>query len=268
MAKTKPVLPLLEAGPVPLAQLRAAAKKQLVDIVDSKRGKKALILDPAISGSLQQLDSGLSELFTEHGIVKLLYLERTRLDDTTYNSSEPRLSDIRPIIYIARATLENAQLIAWQIKNSRVASSSSSRSAAASGAANVHEYSVFWVPRHSIAVQKVLEEEGVYGDVQQVRLQAGTQAVVLAYCHGSECCNGLYDAGGDGDVQQAAEGHASIVKVLIGCHCCTQRGIPVFQAYRHCHSCLLLLTVLLEELRPLPCRRGLWGSEEGAGMSV
>eukprot|EP00878_Enallax_costatus_P006042 GHUV01006338.1.p1 GENE.GHUV01006338.1~~GHUV01006338.1.p1 ORF type:complete len:699 (+),score=233.80 GHUV01006338.1:290-2386(+) len=226
MAKTKPVLPLLEAGPVPLAQLRAAAKKQLVDIVDSKRGKKALILDPAISGSLQQLDSGLSELFTEHGIVKLLYLERTRLDDTTYNSSEPRLSDIRPIIYIARATLENAQLIAWQIKNSRVASSSSSRyvqtgwwlikhqhqasayltaavtgavesaamhvmphsairsasanlpscppvqlllcrSAAASGAANVHEYSVFWVPRHSIAVQKVLEEEGVYGDVQQ-----------------------------------------------------------------------------------------------------
>jgi hypothetical protein len=35
-----------------------------------KRGKKVLILDPAISGSLTQLDAGLSELFTEHGIVK------------------------------------------------------------------------------------------------------------------------------------------------------------------------------------------------------
>lgn len=35
-----------------------------------KRGKKALILDPAVSGSLQQLDASLSELFTEHGIVE------------------------------------------------------------------------------------------------------------------------------------------------------------------------------------------------------
>eukprot|EP00882_Tetradesmus_deserticola_P020678 GHRQ01022342.1.p1 GENE.GHRQ01022342.1~~GHRQ01022342.1.p1 ORF type:complete len:130 (+),score=66.98 GHRQ01022342.1:215-604(+) len=123
MAKTKPVLPLLEAGPVPLAQIRADAKKQLVDIIDSKRGKKALILDPAISGSLTQLDAGLSELFTEHGIVKLLYLEHTLLDDSSYNSVEPRLSDVKPVIYIARATLDNAQLIAWQVK---AASSSSS----------------------------------------------------------------------------------------------------------------------------------------------
>lgn len=35
-----------------------------------KRGKKALVLDPAISGSLTLLDSGLSELLTEHGIAK------------------------------------------------------------------------------------------------------------------------------------------------------------------------------------------------------
>jgi len=39
-------------------------------IVVQRRGKKALILDPTISGSLTQLDAGLSELFTEHGIVK------------------------------------------------------------------------------------------------------------------------------------------------------------------------------------------------------
>jgi hypothetical protein len=35
-----------------------------------KRGKKALVLDPAISGPLTQLDAGLSELFTEHGVAK------------------------------------------------------------------------------------------------------------------------------------------------------------------------------------------------------
>ncbi|WIA30196.1 hypothetical protein OEZ86_000288 [Tetradesmus obliquus] len=172
MAKTKPVLPLLEAGPVPLAQIRTNAKKQLVDIVDSKRGKKALILDPAISGSLTQLDTGLSELFTEHGIVKLLYLERTRLDDSSYNSVEPRLADVKPVIYIARATLDNAQLIAWQVKAACSSSSSSSHGgsrsgAAAAAAAAQHEFSVFWVPRRSIAVEKVLEDEGVYGSITQ-----------------------------------------------------------------------------------------------------
>lgn len=41
-----------------------------LQLPEQKRGKKALILDPAISGSLTQLDAGLSELFTEHGIVK------------------------------------------------------------------------------------------------------------------------------------------------------------------------------------------------------
>lgn len=32
-----------------------------------------------------------------------------------------------------------------------------------------HEFSVFWVPRRSIAVERVLEDEGVYGEVTQVR---------------------------------------------------------------------------------------------------
>lgn len=31
-----------------------------------------------------------------------------------------------------------------------------------------HEFSVFWVPRRSIAVERVLEDEGVYGEVTQV----------------------------------------------------------------------------------------------------
>jgi hypothetical protein len=35
-----------------------------------RTGKKALVLDPSISSVLLQLDTGLSELFTEHGITK------------------------------------------------------------------------------------------------------------------------------------------------------------------------------------------------------
>lgn len=41
--------------------------------------------------------------------------------------------------------------------------------AAAAAAAAQHEFSVFWVPRRSIAVEKVLEDEGVYGSITQVR---------------------------------------------------------------------------------------------------
>jgi hypothetical protein len=35
-----------------------------------KRGKKALVLDPALSGPLTLLDAQLSALLTEHGVAK------------------------------------------------------------------------------------------------------------------------------------------------------------------------------------------------------
>jgi hypothetical protein len=43
------------SGPLPLLQ---------------RRGKKALVLDPAVSGPLSLLDTGLADLLTEHGVVK------------------------------------------------------------------------------------------------------------------------------------------------------------------------------------------------------
>ncbi|KAI8464581.1 MAG: Sec1-like protein [Monoraphidium minutum] len=153
----KPQLPSLETGPVPLRGFRDAARNQLVDLIDSKRGKKALVLDPAVSGPLTLLDAGLSGLLSEHGVAKLLYLERKRLDDASYGQAEPRLLALRPVIYIARATLDNAQLIAWQIKSTP-------------RAAQDHEFSVFWVPRRSVACEKLLEDEGVAGELAQGEL--------------------------------------------------------------------------------------------------
>ena len=47
--------------------LRIAALKTTTN---QRRGKKALVLDPTISGPLSLLDAGLSELLTEHGVVK------------------------------------------------------------------------------------------------------------------------------------------------------------------------------------------------------
>lgn len=155
--QTKSQLPSLDSGPVPLRGFRDDARRQLIDLIDSKRGKKALVLDPAVSGPLTMLDPRLSDLLTEHGVAKLLYLERRRLDDASYNQAEPKLSGVRPVIYIARATLDNAQLIAWQIKNTP-------------RAAQAHEFSVFWVPRRSVACEKLLEDEGIAGELAQGEL--------------------------------------------------------------------------------------------------
>ncbi len=47
---------------------------------------------------------------------RLQYLEPKQLDDPAYNSGEVRLVDVRGIMYIVRATVENAQLIAAQVK--------------------------------------------------------------------------------------------------------------------------------------------------------
>lgn len=107
-----------------------------------RRGKKALILDPSISGPLSLLDVGLTELFAEHGVVKLLHLERKPLDDVSYSHGEPKLLDLKSFVYVARATLENAQLVASQIK---------SHIGSHPGAS----YSVFFSPRLTITCEKV-----------------------------------------------------------------------------------------------------------------
>lgn len=92
-------LPALVSGPVPLVGIRDQARKQLLEIIatvgggcspatsswgaqpewrdehhacmhSQRRGRKALILDPSISGPISLLDSSLTELLTEHGVAK------------------------------------------------------------------------------------------------------------------------------------------------------------------------------------------------------
>ncbi|PNW75167.1 hypothetical protein CHLRE_12g515550v5 [Chlamydomonas reinhardtii] len=155
MARLKPgkvQLPALDTGPIPLVPIREQARKQLLEVIDSRRGKKALILDPAVSGPLGLLDAGLTDLLTEHGVVKLLYLEPgKRLDDVAYNATEPKLADTRSVVYLVRPTVANAQAVAAQIKTRTKA--------------DAHDFSVCFVPRRTIACERVLEEEGVLGDV-------------------------------------------------------------------------------------------------------
>ncbi|EFJ51049.1 hypothetical protein VOLCADRAFT_103690 [Volvox carteri f. nagariensis] len=158
MARLKPIkfqLPALDTGPVPLVSIREQARKQLLEVVDSRRGKKALVLDPAISGPLGLLDTALTDLLKEHGVVKLLYLAPgKRLDDPSYSATEPRLSDVPTVLYLVRTSIANAQAVAAQVK-SRPKS-------------ETQDFSVFFVPRCTKACERILEEEGVLGDFREI----------------------------------------------------------------------------------------------------
>ncbi|GIL47101.1 hypothetical protein Vafri_4014 [Volvox africanus] len=158
MARLKPgklQLPTLDTGPVPLVSIREQARKQLLEVIDSRRGKKALILDPAISGPLSLLDTALTDVLTEHGVVRLLYLEPgKRLDDPSYNTTEQRLSDVPTVMYLVRPSIANAQALAAQVKNRPK---------------SAHQtVAVFFVPRRTIACERILEEEGVLGDFAEI----------------------------------------------------------------------------------------------------
>lgn len=59
-------LPNFDTGALPLAYIREEARKHLVDALDSRRGKKVLVLDPRVSGFLGLLAE--VALLREHGV--------------------------------------------------------------------------------------------------------------------------------------------------------------------------------------------------------
>eukprot|EP00891_Asterochloris_glomerata_P003083 jgi/Astpho2/3083/fgenesh1_pm.00051_%23_32_t len=126
-------LPDLNAGPLPLGQIRSAKQPM--------RGKKILVLDPKITGFLGLLAE--VPLLKEHGVEQLLYLQGEALEGI----------DVRSIIYLVRSTMQNAQLIAQQVK-------------ATNRAGMALEYAAYFMPRRSLVCEEVLEREGVKGDIQ------------------------------------------------------------------------------------------------------
>ncbi|KAF5830121.1 hypothetical protein DUNSADRAFT_15012 [Dunaliella salina] len=69
-SKSKFQLPALQTGPLPLLGIREEARHAFLDLLDSCPGRKALVIDPSISGPLSMLDASLNELLAEHGVVK------------------------------------------------------------------------------------------------------------------------------------------------------------------------------------------------------
>ncbi|KAJ1561754.1 hypothetical protein HK096_003449 [Nowakowskiella sp. JEL0078] len=122
-----------------VAVLRELARRELVDVLDSVRGKKGLVIDQTLSGPISLVTEFL--LLKEHGVEKVYHLQPGRLD-----------TECKSLIYLCRPKIANMKSIA---ENIRAHTQTGVRV----------EYSLFFVPRRTMICERVLEEEGVYGDI-------------------------------------------------------------------------------------------------------
>ncbi|CAI0442666.1 unnamed protein product, partial [Linum tenue] len=115
--------------------LREQSQRELVNILKNVRGKKCLVIDPKLSGSLSLIIQ--TSVLMEYG-VELRHL-----------SADPLETDISKIVYLVRSQFELMKFISSQVHND--ISKGLQR-----------EYHVYFVPRREVVCEKVLEEEKVH----------------------------------------------------------------------------------------------------------
>ncbi|KAH0544510.1 hypothetical protein FGG08_001409 [Glutinoglossum americanum] len=117
------------------------ARKDLLNLLEGVRGKKNLVLEKSLAGPIN-LFVKFSTL-QDYGVDKVFWLENGNVDSSQRN-----------VVFLVRGEkAKHAQAIGEQIKRLQ-------RNAQAN-----HEFSIFWVPRRTLVCDKILEEEGVLGDV-------------------------------------------------------------------------------------------------------
>ncbi|KAJ7146256.1 Sec1-like protein [Mycena epipterygia] len=120
--------------------LKEIGQKALVDALNSVNGAKTLVLDASLAGPLGLVIE--VSLLKHHGVDKMFWLEPGPLTSTTTN-----------IVYLCRPMIKYVKIIADQIKRH-------------GKEAQKHTYTLLLVPRISTLVSRILEEEGVLGDVR------------------------------------------------------------------------------------------------------
>ncbi|XP_043702644.1 vacuolar protein-sorting-associated protein 33 homolog isoform X1 [Telopea speciosissima] len=128
-------IPNLDNAPLNLTSLREQSQKELLNILKNFRGKKCLVLDPKLAGSLSLVVP--TSVLKEQG-VELRHL-----------STEPVQTECTRIIYLVRSHLSFMKLISSHIQHD--ISKGLQR-----------EYSVYFAPRRTVACEKILEEENVH----------------------------------------------------------------------------------------------------------
>ncbi|KAL3338284.1 hypothetical protein AABB24_030432 [Solanum stoloniferum] len=128
-------VPNLDNALINLKSLRDQSQKELITILKNIRGKKCLVIDPKLGGSLSLIVQ--SSLLKEHG-AELRHL-----------NAEPIQTDCTKVVYLVRAQLDLMKFICSHIHND--ISKGIQR-----------EYFVYFVPRRAVVCEKILEEEKIH----------------------------------------------------------------------------------------------------------
>ncbi|KAI0308101.1 Sec1-like protein [Multifurca ochricompacta] len=124
---------------VDVSILREVARSSLVHALNSVNGAKTLVLDPSLAGPLSLVTE--VSLLQQHGVDKMFWLEPGPLSAVTTN-----------ILYLCRPRIKWVKIISDQIKRH-------------SSESQKHTYTLLLVPRTSTLMTRLLEEEGVLGDI-------------------------------------------------------------------------------------------------------
>lgn len=128
-------IPNLDNAPLNLKSIREQSQRDLVNILKNIRGKKCLVIDPKLSGSLSLIVP--TSTLKEYGIeLRLL-------------SAEPVQTDCAKVVYFV-----GPQFILMRFISSHVHDDASK--------GLQREYFLYFVPRRSVACEKILEEEKVH----------------------------------------------------------------------------------------------------------
>ncbi|CAG9860694.1 unnamed protein product [Phyllotreta striolata] len=132
----------LQSGKVDISLIQAAARANLINLLEKCHGRKALVWDNSIAGPV-----GLVAQYTilkEHQVVKMFPLRDMPLPET----------DVDHIIFISRPKLHLMDYIAQNV-HSDVKTKSGSKK----------EYHLFFVPKQSLLCMERLKHKGVFGSV-------------------------------------------------------------------------------------------------------
>ncbi|KAL9351464.1 hypothetical protein Peur_054144 [Populus x canadensis] len=128
-------IPNLDNSPLNLKFLREQSQRELVNILNNIRGKKCLVIDPKLSGSLSLIIK--STILKENGA------------DLRHLSAEPVDIDCTKVVYLVRSEFSLMRFICSHIHND-------------TSKGLQREYYVYFVPRREVVCEKVLEEEKVH----------------------------------------------------------------------------------------------------------
>ncbi|KHJ30530.1 putative sec1 family protein [Erysiphe necator] len=128
------------SGPFDTDRIKEKARKEILSLLESVRGKKNLVLERSLAGPIGSFVK-FSNL-QDYGVDKIFFLDNDNADASQRN-----------VVFIARGeNIKYVGMIADHIKRIQRESQTG------------HEFSIFWVPRRTVVSNKLLEEAGVLGD--------------------------------------------------------------------------------------------------------